>query len=198
VLEWPFLLDISLLLLIFYLLLCLFFRFFFFNDLNYYVSITSFIMHLLCISLFLFTYYVYVCAWAYFFKNWPTFFSHFPMFMFIFIYLFLWTCCLFFLGDENVVQASPITHPFQKVSRNCHVANVTISPTGGVYCNTCHSKSTIQKLGFFHSSIATNDELVLFTIKGKWLETIVHMTIWSFGFASSKTSSTLHLNSHLW
>ncbi len=34
----------------------------------------------------------------------------------------------------------------------------------------------VQKLGFLHGSIATNDELVLLTIEGKWLETIVHMT----------------------
>jgi hypothetical protein len=33
----------------------------------------------------------------------------------------------------------------------------------------------IQKLGFLCGSITTNDELVLLTIEGKWLETIVHM-----------------------
>jgi hypothetical protein len=33
----------------------------------------------------------------------------------------------------------------------------------------------VQKLGFPRGSIATNDELMLLTIKGKWLETIVHM-----------------------
>ncbi len=66
--------------------------------------------------------------------------------------------------------------PFQKVCANCHVADVTISPIGGVYCNVYCSKSTIQKLSFFHGSIATNDELVLLIIEGKWLEAIVHMT----------------------
>ncbi len=34
----------------------------------------------------------------------------------------------------------------------------------------------IQKLSFFRGSIATNDEFVLLTIEGKWLEAIVHMT----------------------
>jgi hypothetical protein len=42
--------------------------------------------------------------------------------------------------------------------------------------NTCHSKSTIQKLGFLCGSITTNDELVLLIIESKWLEAIVHMT----------------------
>ncbi len=41
--------------------------------------------------------------------------------------------------------------------------------------NTC-SKSIVQKLGFLHGSITTNDEHVLLTIKCKWLEAIVHMT----------------------
>jgi len=45
---------------------------------------------------------------------------------------------------------------------------------GGVHCNAC-SKSTVQKLGFFGRSIATNDELVLLTIENKWFKTIVHM-----------------------
>jgi hypothetical protein len=72
--------------------------------------------------------------------------------------------------------ASLIVLPFQKICANCHVANVTISPTCGVYCNAYRSKSTIQKLRFFRGSIATNDALVLLTIEGKWLESIVHMT----------------------
>jgi hypothetical protein len=65
--------------------------------------------------------------------------------------------------------------PFQKVCGNCHISNVTISPTCGVYYKAC-SKSTIQKLGFLHGSIATNDEPMILTIEGKWLEAIVHMT----------------------
>jgi hypothetical protein len=72
-------------------------------------------------------------------------------------------------------KVSPIAPPFQKVCGNCHVANVTISPTGSVYCNIRRSQLTVQKLVFFCSSIATNDELVLLTIKGKWLEANVHM-----------------------
>jgi hypothetical protein len=38
---------------------------------------------------------------------------------------------------------------------------------GGVHCNIYCSKLTVQKLGFFGDSIATNDELVLLTIEGK-------------------------------
>ncbi len=34
----------------------------------------------------------------------------------------------------------------------------------------------VQKVGFLCGSIVTNDEHVLLTIEGKWLETIVHMT----------------------
>jgi hypothetical protein len=71
---------------------------------------------------------------------------------------------------------SHVAPPFQKVCGNCHVLNVTIFPTYGVYCNSYRSKSTIQKLGFLRGSIATNVELVLLTIEGKWLELIVHMT----------------------
>jgi hypothetical protein len=53
---------------------------------------------------------------------------------------------------------------------------VIIFPTCSVHCNACRSKSTIQKSGFLHGSIATNDEFMLLTIEGKWLEAIVHMT----------------------
>ncbi len=65
---------------------------------------------------------------------------------------------------------NPIAPPFQKVCENCHVIDVTISPTSGDYCiDYC------IKLGFLHGSIAINDELVLLTIEGKWLEAIVHV-----------------------
>jgi hypothetical protein len=72
--------------------------------------------------------------------------------------------------------ASLVVLPFQKVCANCYVAKVTISQKGGDYCNAYRSKSMIQKLSFFRGSIATNDEFVLLTIEGKWLEAIVHMT----------------------
>jgi hypothetical protein len=63
---------------------------------------------------------------------------------------------------------------------NCHVTYVIISPTSGVHYNICRSKSTIQKLGFFHGSIVTKDEPILLIIDGKWLEVIVHMTEFEF------------------
>jgi hypothetical protein len=34
-------------------------------------------------------------------------------------------------------------------------------PMGGVHCNACRSKSTIQKLSFSCDSITTNDEFLL-------------------------------------
>jgi hypothetical protein len=73
-------------------------------------------------------------------------------------------------------MVSPVALPFQKVCEICHIVGVIIFPIGNVHCNACCSKSTIQKLGFLHGSIATNDECILLTIKGKWLETIMHMT----------------------
>ncbi len=75
---------------------------------------------------------------------------------------------------------SLIAPPFQKVCGNCHVTDVTISPTSGVYCNVCCSKSMVQKLSLFCGSIATNDELVLLIIEGKWLVAIVHMLEFKF------------------
>jgi hypothetical protein len=71
--------------------------------------------------------------------------------------------------------ASLVAPPFQKLCGNCHVADVTISPTSGVYYNVFHSKSMVQKLGFLHGFITTNVEPMLLTIEGKWLETIIHM-----------------------
>jgi hypothetical protein len=66
--------------------------------------------------------------------------------------------------------ASLVALPFQKICGNCHIADVIISSMGNVHYNACHSKSMVQKLGFFHGSIAINDELMLSIIEGKWLE----------------------------
>jgi hypothetical protein len=75
---------------------------------------------------------------------------------------------IFFSQVTKVLSiASHVVPPFQKVCENCHVTNVTISLVGGVYCNTRRSKLVVQKLSFLHGSIATNDEHVLLTIKGK-------------------------------
>ncbi len=63
-----------------------------------------------------------------------------------------------------------VTLPFQKICGNCHVVDVIIFLTSGVHYNACHSKSMVQKIGFFHGSIAINDELMLFIIESKWLE----------------------------
>jgi hypothetical protein len=68
------------------------------------------------------------------------------------------------------------TPPFKKLCGNSHVVDVIISPMGGVHCNAYHSKSTIQKINFLCGSIVINDELMLLTIEGNWLEVIVCMT----------------------
>jgi hypothetical protein len=70
--------------------------------------------------------------------------------------------------------------PFQKLCGDCHVADVIIFPMGGVHCNAYCSKSTIQKLNFLRGSIVINNEPMLLTIEGKWLETIVRMTKFEF------------------
>ncbi len=81
---------------------------------------------------------------------------------------------------EVLSITSLTTPPFLKKRENYHVTNVIISPTGGVHYNTCHSKLTVKKLGFFCGSIATNVEHVLLIIEKKWLEVIVHMTKFEF------------------
>ncbi len=72
--------------------------------------------------------------------------------------------------------ASSVAPPFQKSMWKLSCSKCHHSPIGGVYYNTYCLKSTIQKLGFLCGSIATNDELVLLTIEGKWLKAIMHMT----------------------
>jgi len=39
---------------------------------------------------------------------------------------------------------------FQKICGNCHVADVTISTIGGVYCNACCSKSMVLLIEPFY------------------------------------------------
>jgi hypothetical protein len=51
---------------------------------------------------------------------------------------------------------------------------------GDVHYNVCCSKSKVHKLGFLWSFIATTNEPILFTIEGKWLEVIVHITKFEF------------------
>ncbi len=70
---------------------------------------------------------------------------------------------------------SPIAPPFQKICGTCHVLDIIISLTGGVYCNDCCSKSMVQKFGFLHGSIVANDKPVLLIIESKWFGVIVHI-----------------------
>jgi hypothetical protein len=51
----------------------------------------------------------------------------------------------------------------------------SLSPKGGVHC-----KSRVKKLGFLHGSIITNDDCMILTIEGKWLEAIMHVTKFEF------------------
>ncbi len=100
---------------------------------------------------------MYVCAW---FKK---------KFDLPFFHISLCLCASSFtLSFEHIVFSNmirmlfttiPIALPFQKVCENCHVTNVNISPTCGVYYKTCSLKSIVKKLGFFHGSITTNDDL---------------------------------------
>ncbi len=117
-------------------------------------------MHFLCISFFLFTYYVYVCAWFCSFFTWSTFF-HISLCLCSSSFTFSFEH-IFFLSQVTIMLfiASLVVPPFQKVRGNCLVANVTISSTSGVYCNVYHSKSMVQKLDFLCGSIVTNDEHV--------------------------------------
>jgi len=141
---------------------------------NYYISTTSFIMHFLCISFFLFTYYVYVCTWFSFFLDWCTFFTFTHCscsFTFLFQHFYFFSQVIKVLSIVNLVVP-----PFQKVCGNYNIMYVIISPTCNVHCNACCSKSAIQKSGFLCGSIITNDEPMLLTIEGKWLKAIVHMT----------------------
>jgi hypothetical protein len=100
---------------------------------------------------------------------------------------------IFFPQVAEVLSiASPIALPFQKVWANCHVVDITISLTHGVYCNAYYSKSMIQKLGFFHGSIATNDEFVLLTITGNGLKQLCvlqNLNSWIY-FAQNKFNSS--------
>jgi BarA-like signal transduction histidine kinase len=66
--------------------------------------------------------------------------------------------------------------PFQKVCGNYCLIDIIISPTSDVYSNACCSKSKAVKSKFLCATIITNKEPMLLTIKGKWLEAIVHMT----------------------
>jgi hypothetical protein len=75
---------------------------------------------------------------------------------------------------------SLVAPPFQKKCENCHVAHVIIFQMGGVHCNVCCSKSTVQNSSFLHGSIATNDEHVFFIIEGKWFETIMRIIKFEF------------------
>jgi hypothetical protein len=86
------------------------------------------------------------------------FFSHFP-YVYIHLHLpfFFENIIFFFQGAKVLFIASLIMPPFQKACGNCHVGDVIISPTGGVHCNACHSKSMVQKLGFLSGSIIINN-----------------------------------------
>jgi hypothetical protein len=118
-----------------------------------------------------------MCVHDFFFSLIDAPFSHV-----LFFHVHLPFCFNIFFSKVTKVLSivNLIAPPFQKVCGNCHIVDVIISPTGSVNRNVCCSKSMIQKSGFLHGSIATNDELVLLTIEGKWLEAIMHMTAFEF------------------
>jgi len=56
------------------------------------------------------------------------------------------------------------------------VLDIVIVPTNGdVHYNACHVKTTIKKVGYLQISIVTIKNLIIFLIKGKWLEIVVSM-----------------------
>jgi hypothetical protein len=75
------------------------------------------------------------------------------------------------------IIANPMAPPFQKVCGNYCLIDIIISPTGDVYSNACCSKSKVVKFEFMCATIITSEEPMLLTIKGKWLEAIVHMCL---------------------
>jgi hypothetical protein len=112
-------------------------------------------------------------------------------FMFMFIYLFV---LIYISSDWGIIHSYPY---YASISKHMYVANVIISPTCGVHCNTCCSKSTIQKLGFF-SWFHYNQWwtcVIDYWRQLAW-SSCAYDTIWNLGFASSKTSSIPHFNLH--
>jgi hypothetical protein len=65
--------------------------------------------------------------------------------------------------------SSLIALPFQKTCGNYHGAIIIISPTNDVHYNVCSLKQKVEKLEFFCASIVISNELVLLTIKSKWV-----------------------------
>jgi hypothetical protein len=89
-------------------------------------------MHFLCISFFLFTYYVYVCAWFYFKKIDLPFF-HISLCLCSSSLTFSFEHIVFFPQVTRVLSiVNLVMPPFPKVCGNCHVANVTIFLASGV------------------------------------------------------------------
>ncbi len=134
-----------------------------FHNILYYAFLIHFILfiYILCVC---------VCAWFY----WLIYpFSTFSLCLCSFSFTLFEHIVFFFKWPECCPQLALLHLHFKKYV--CHVVDIIISPTGDVHCDTCHSKSMVQKLGFLHGSIITNDELLLLTIEGKWLEAIVHM-----------------------
>jgi len=76
--------------------------------------------------------------------------------------------------------SSLIALPFQKICGNYRGAIIIISPTSDVHYNVCCLKQKVDKLGFLCASIVISNELVLLTIKSKWVEVIEHMLEFTF------------------
>jgi hypothetical protein len=86
----------------------------------------------------------------------------------------------FWLSKVLSLIAHPTAPPFQKFCGNYCLIDIIISLIGDVYSNACCSKSKAVKSEFMCATIITNEEPMLLTIKGKWLEAIVHMTKFVF------------------
>jgi len=81
---------------------------------------------------------------------------------------------------------------------NFHVLKIIKYLIGNEHCNVYYSKSKVHKsMPLLHGSIIMNDERLLITIDGKWLEAFVHITKATFLNLPCLIQIELHFNSHL-
>ncbi len=76
---------------------------------------------------------------------------------------------------------NPTTLLFRKLCAKCHALDIVVSTANDdVNCNVYHGNTTIKKVGYLHSSIATTKDPIIFSIEGKWLKFVVRMSKTNF------------------
>jgi len=94
---------------------------------------------------------------------------------------------------------NPTTLPLQKLCAKCHALYIVVSTTNDdVNCNLYHGKTTIKKARYLHTSIVTTEDPIIFTIKGKWLEVMVHMLETNFLILPCPKQIQLLIKTKLW